>query len=125
MKLIHFILSIALLSLSALANAITVVNYSDGSGYAYGVFKGGPISGNITCARAEGVATSSTSAYSSTWCSANDGSGNNAYCYTSSPDFAEKVRGLSDYGRLWFRWSASGECTAMQISNSTSYLPAP
>lgn len=114
-----------LLLLSPFVSAITVVNNSDGSGYAYGILQHNTTSASITCARSEGSTSSPGSRYSSTWCSANNGSGHTAYCYTSSPEFAESMRGLSDHGRLWFNWSASGECTAMQIVNSTNYLPAP
>jgi len=124
-KLSMTISILVLTLLSPLANAITVVNNSDGSGYAYGVLEHNSTSASITCARAEGVNTSTTSSYSSTWCTANNGSGKTAYCYNSSAEFAGKLRGLSDHGRLWFNWSASGECTAMQIVNSTNYLPAP
>ncbi len=119
------IILIATMLISGWASAVTVVTFSDGSGYAYGVLKNSGGSTHITCARAEGLAYDSYSAYTSSWCSARDSSGKTAYCYTSDPDFANAIKGLSDYGRLLFRWSKSGNCGAMQIVNSTNYLPSP
>lgn len=124
MKITKYFLASCLMMLPFVSSAVTIVKNSDNSGYAYGVLDPN-LPGSITCARSEGVAYDSFSAYTSVWCSANDGAGESAYCFTSNPDFAKAIQGLSDSGRVLFRWSTSGVCGAMQIVNSTSYLPAP
>ncbi len=113
---------LAVFSLST--QAVTIVKNADNSGYAYGILD--PTQpGSITCARSQGVAYDGYSAYSSSWCSAYNSTGESAFCFSSNPDFAKAIQGLSDSGRLLFRWSSTGECGAMQLVNSTSYLPAP
>lgn len=122
MKINRPILAGLFATFSFTANAVTIVKNTDNSGYAYGVLDPSQ-SGSITCARSQGIAYDSYSAYASVWCSAYDGEGESACCFTSDPDFAKAIQGLSDYGRLLFRWSTSGECGALQIVNSTNYLP--
>jgi hypothetical protein len=124
MKINKTILASCLAIASFTTSAVTIVQNADNSGYAYGILDPTQ-TGSITCARSEGVAYDSYSAYTSVWCSAYDGSGESAFCFTSNPDFAKAIQGLSDSGRLLFRWSTTGECSAMQIVNSTTYLPAP
>ncbi len=124
MKMLKLVLTLALLGLPLASQAVTIVKNADNSGYAYGIFDP-TLSGSITCARSQGVAYDGYSAYTSVWCSAYDGSGESAFCFTSDPEFAKAIQGLSDYGRLLFRWSTTGECGALQIANSTNYLPTP
>ncbi|WP_144394156.1 hypothetical protein [Pleionea sediminis] len=122
MKLLPIITLITIVLLTSAVHAVTVVKYSDGSGYAYGIFKSNAAtSESLTCARAEAVATNNSIGYSNVWCSAYDSNGNRAYCSSTNPEFAQRIKGLSDYGRLLIRWTADGECYAMQFVNATYY----
>ncbi|WP_144394193.1 hypothetical protein [Pleionea sediminis] len=113
------------MALSSAAQAVNVVKYSDGRGYAYGVLQHNTTSAHITCARSHAVPNGTSSGYDEVWCSARDLDGNSGFCFTSNADFTAMMQGLSDHGRLLFRWNSSGECYAMQLTNSTNYLPAP
>jgi len=61
---------------------------------------------------------------SSTTCYAQDAAGKNyVTCYTFDPSFREAIRSIKGDSFVQFHWDASGQCTAIEVDDSSAYEP--
>jgi hypothetical protein len=56
-------------------------------------------------------------------CEATNAQGQTLACSSTRPAFAKVAQGLPNFGELWFRTNASGECTYLQVRVGSPYLP--
>jgi len=56
-------------------------------------------------------------------CSATDANGKSAYCYTYDADLRQTVLGIKGDSYVAFFGNASGQCTAILVTNGSSYAP--
>ena len=56
-------------------------------------------------------------------CSATDANGKSAYCYTYNADLRQAVLGIKGDSYVAFFGSKTGECTAIIVTNGSSYAP--
>jgi hypothetical protein len=59
----------------------------------------------------------------STWCQICDASSNCKSCFTSASSAAQTIASITDSSWLMMYFDANGNCTQLQVENSSSFLP--
>lgn len=116
---------------TALVLGLMVATSDAGSKFNYPVVIGATsATGSMADARSSALATMNIGCHTRyganthvAACSAGDGQGLVASCFTTDPVLVDQARALGDDSRVTFWWDATGTCTQIQVLKFSSAAP--